>query len=308
VKNTRPVAVNLMTLALVIFLFPATAFAAGSAVAPSKAAASSSATANAPYATGPIDSQYWPAGDSANPNQLAIITDIQLAPSVKLPARVRVPIAQGATIQWAGEILGGVAGADPERTFKIVDGAGGGKYAEFTLEKSRRGQIDGTGGVLKNNGDIVSFASAWIQSVETSSVLLSVRLPAGVSRVKISPQPEGTPQTNMQGESLYAIPVVKLAVGQKQDMSVVYSTNPSGAAPANNNATMVLIALGVLLVGAVGFLAYAIVKQRQNAENAAYEDDTEELDDEDLAADEDVVAEPASGDPAEEDDLDLFTD
>jgi LPXTG-motif cell wall-anchored protein len=274
VKNARVAFAVLGVLVFVACAWPAVTLAASATAVAAKPAASSPATVAAPIAIGPVDAQFWPQGDPTNPNQAAVIADVQLSPSVKLPARVRIPIPKGATVQWAGEILGGDPSADPERTFVVVKGAGGGSYAEFTLQKARRGQIDCSGIQLKTEGEQVSFTSSWVQSTETTAVLLTVRLPAGVSRVTISPKPEGSPQTNMQGESLYALPLLSLPVGQKQDVSVSYSTNPSGTAPATGSSrTAILVVLGVLLVGAVGVLAFAITRQRRNAEDGPDSDD-----------------------------------
>lgn len=297
-KNARISLAAFGALVLVACAWPAMTFAASSPAAATKPAPSSAATVVVPIAIGPVDAQFWPQGDTSNINVVAVIADIQLAPSVKLPARVRIPIATGATVQWAGEILGGDPAADPERTFTVVDGAGGGKYAELTLLKSRRGQIDCSGIPLKVQGEQVTFSSAWVQSVETTSVLLTVRLPAGASRVTISPKPDGNPQTNMNGETLYALPLLSIAVGQKQDVNVGYSTNPSGNAPAGGNSrTVILVVLGVLLVVAVGVLAFAITRQRRNVDDDPDADDS-------APYGSDEPEEPASDDVDESDDVD----
>ena len=233
----------------------------------------------APYVTGRTEVQIWPQADSNIPTQAVVITDVTLPSNTKLPAVVRIPIVPGTTVMWAGESLDGAApDSDPQRQIKEVTGAGGAKYAEFVLSKSLRGQTDAIGLPLKFSGDEVSFSTEWVQSTETSSVLFTVRFPAGSSRIKIDPKPQGEPQTNMSGESLYALPEMKLAPGAKQAIKVSYSTNPSGEkAMSSSSKTAIYVVLGVLLVAAVALLALLFVRgsgRGPDQPNDAQDDET----------------------------------
>ena len=234
----------------------AAATSATSSVAPAAKAA-------APYVTGVTEVQIWPQADSNIPTQAVVITDVTLPSDTKLPATVRIPIVPGTKVMWAGESLDGASpDADPPRQIKEVEGAGGGKYAEFVLSKSFRGQIDSTGIPLTFNSDEIAFSVQWVQSTETSSVLFTVRFPAGSSRVKIDPKPQGDPRTNMAGESLYALPEMKLTSGAKQTISASYSTNPSGEqAVSDTLKTTIYVVLGVLLVAALALLAFLFVRR-----------------------------------------------
>ena len=63
--------------------------------------------------------------------------------TTKLPTTVRVPVPEGATVQWAGEVLGGDLSADPARTYKMIKSPVGGQYAEFTLgADAQSAQVD----------------------------------------------------------------------------------------------------------------------------------------------------------------------
>jgi hypothetical protein len=191
-----------------------------------------------------------------------MIVDVVLDPKVKLPARVRIPVPKGAVVQWAGEILSGDASNDQQREFTIHDGQGG-SYAEFTLTTSRRGQIDAAGIPMTANGNQVSTTVEWVQSVPATSTVFSVRLPAGVSSVAITPAPQGTPQINTAGESLYSLPQQALATGSTTMIKVGYNLTPTGATGApSTNLTAVYLVLGVLLVGAIAIVVYLMARQR----------------------------------------------
>jgi hypothetical protein len=246
--------------ALALLALPALALAAQAA--PGAPAASRTATRTAPLASGPIDAQVWPAQDGKT---TGVIVDVVLDPKVKLPARIRIPVPKGAVVQWAGEILSGDASNDQQREFTIQEGQGG-SYAEFTLTASRRGQIDAAGIPMTANGNQVSTTVEWIQSVPAISTVFSVRLPAGVSSVAITPAPQGTPQINTAGESLYSLPQQALATGSTTVIKVGYNLSPTGAAGASgapsSNLTAVYLVLGVLLVGAIAVVVYLMTRQR----------------------------------------------
>jgi hypothetical protein len=182
-----------------------------SAASPSKAA-----TSSAPLVVGSFDSQFWP----GQGQQAVAIVDVVVDSKAKLPAKVRIPVPVGAVVEWAGEILGGNGDADIQRTFELKTGAGGARYAEFTLSKSHRGQIDTSGIPMTAQGTVVTSKFEFVQSAPSTSTGFSVRVPAGVSDVRIVPTPTGPPQVNSAGESLYTLPEQNLALGAATEVSV----------------------------------------------------------------------------------------
>ncbi len=146
------------------------------------------AAAGAPEAGGDLDLQTW-----SEAGQLIVVTAITVPETVKLPTTVRIPVPEGATVQWAGEILGGELSADPARTYKVIKSPVGGQYAEFTLEQTRSAQVDSAMAVVKVEGDVTSAAFEWIQSVSSPLTSFSVRVPANASNPQITPQPSGQP-------------------------------------------------------------------------------------------------------------------
>lgn len=245
-----------------------------------KAAPTASAVASvvAPVAQGPIDAQVWLTQDAQD---TAVILDVQLDPAVKLPARVRIPVPAGAVVEWAGEIVGQDASSDQQRDFTLHNGAGGGAYAEFTMSVSHRGQIETSGIPITAHGAVVSTEVDFVQSVPASSTIFTVRLPAKISQVNITPTPTGPPDTNSAGESLYLLPAQTLATGASSPIKVSYNTSPPAAARTSGpNLTPAYVVLGVLLVGAVAFVVYLIARQGPDTGDEPEDEDEPEDGDE----------------------------
>ena len=248
---------------------------AAALVAPGAAYAvpSSSATPTAPLVTGDIGIQVSPAEDA---NSTVVLVDLVLNAGVKLPARVRLPIPPGASVSWAGEILGGSAAADVERPFTTGEGIGG-KYAELTLTQSHQAQID-TGGLPRTrNGTAVSTTIEYVQSVPSTSTSFSVRTPPGASDIKITPPTQGAPDSDATGEHLYLMAARALSLGDKVSVSVSYKT--PGTAGSSANQTMLIIVVGVALLAVVIALVF-VQRAREAALDAVESDDV-------LRADED---------------------
>jgi hypothetical protein len=260
-------------------------------------AAAKPAAVTAPLASGPLDAQIWPAQDG----KTVVIVDVTLDPKVQLPARVRIPVPKSAVVEWAGEILSGDASTDKERPFTLQNGQGG-SYAEFTLSVSRRGQIETNGIPMMASGTKLLTQVDWIQSVPSTSTLFTVRIPAQVSAVTIDPKPQGAPETNAVGESLYILPTQNLATGAQSAIKVSYDTAPAAPTPtATLNLTAVYWVLGVLLAGAVALTVYLMSRQNYTgSDDVGYDADDDAVQDQAAEPDDDV----AQGAPGEEEDED----
>jgi len=204
-----------------------------------------------------VDVQIWPQN-----GQTVVIASCQLPPGTKLPALVRIPVVAGANVEWAGEILGADASSDIAREYRLVDGVGG-KYAEFYLTKSLHGQVDSVASTLSVSGTTISTSVDWVQSVTSSETLFSVRLPAGLSEVKITPKPEGEPVENDSGELLYELPSQVLKAGEAQTVTLSYSTVPEVEPDTGLSAnTIIFSLLGVL---GLAIVALVVVVRRRSS-------------------------------------------
>ena len=254
---------GMRTLRLTATVFLAFALAlvfSASALGASATSTSASASASTPVdaaAGGPVDFQIWP----GQAGKTAMITVVEVDAKTKLPVTVRVPVAPGATVEWAGEIMGGPAESDIQRPYKLVQGQGG-QFAELTLTTSHRGQVDAVGFPLKVSKDLATVSVEWVQSVSSPLTTTSVRIPAGVSKVKISPKPEGDPVKNVDGELLYTLKSQSYKPGEKQTIEISYSTIPPVEPAPGSELTPVLIGLGIALVIAV--IAVVILVRRQS--------------------------------------------
>lgn len=222
-------------------------------------AAAGSTTPVKASAGGPTDVQIWPGQEG----QTVVITVVEIDATTKLPATVRIPVMPGTSVQWVGEVLGGDAASDIAQPYKLVQGEGG-QFAEFTLTKSHRGQVDAIGFPVKVSGDVVSVGVDWVQSVSSAITALSVRVPAGASKIEISPKPSGSPVTNDAGESLYSLNPKNFKPGEKEHITVSYSTAPVAPKAAGSELTPVLIGLGIALVVAVVAL-FAVISRNNTA-------------------------------------------
>ena len=185
----------------------------------------------------------------------------------------------GTTVEWAGEILGGQASGDIEQPFKLRTGRGG-QFAEFTLTKSHRGQVDAIGFPLSVADQTVSLSVEYVQSVSSTLTAISVRLPADISEVKISPKPSGEPVVNADRESLYVMNPKPYELGETETIDISYSTVPPVAPAPGSELTPVLIGLGAALVVAVVVVLVLMTRQRQATESVqADEDEDDESDD-----------------------------
>jgi hypothetical protein len=220
------------------------------------------ATTPTPAANGTLDLQTWPEG-----GQLIIVTALEVPDTVKLPAIVRIPVVQGATVNWAGEVLGGDLNADPARKYVIKKSPAGGQYAEFTLEQTRSAQVDASMPGLTINGNSTTGTFEWIQSVSSPFTSFSVRVPPNSSGVVVSPQPSSLPQQNASGESLYSGDPMTLAPGARQKVSFTYTTGAAGAGSSRTGSmnTLIFLLIAALIVAVV---ALVIVASRQRSGGA----------------------------------------
>lgn len=248
-------------------------------------------TTAAPVAPGTVDAQFWMAGAGG---QAISIVSFSVGGSVQLPATVRIPVVTGMTVDWAGEISdSGDISQDIEREYTLKDGDGG-QYVEMELSTFRVGQIDLSGQPMTVSGTDISATFEFVQSVPSDQTGFGVRFPAGASAVNIVPQPVGGPTRNEAGETLYALPETTLQVGEKQTVSVSYSTAGGGGGQTTTDPLdAVLWALVAAVVVAVIGLVWILTSRRPHAasetdaqknDGSQYSDDADaeyEIDDRD---------------------------
>lgn len=217
----------------------------------------------APTVTGALQVQLLLDGE---PGKVLAITSIRLPQDTKLPAMVRVPMPEGAEVIWAGEVLGGDPSVDPARPYRIVKGEGG-DVLEMTLENSRNAQVESNVALVDREGDSASAEVLWVQSATAPATQFSVRFPPASSKHQTTPKYTGAPERNDAGETLYILPEVKLALGEKYPVKATYVLNAELPQPkAAANPSVILYLLLGALVAAVAVLVLAVSRQRNRPE------------------------------------------
>lgn len=266
-----------LALSSAVPVFAATPISPGASSATTGAAQGSAGASEAtasPAKEAPLVSGDMGVQVGVDPGQgtVVVIVGVTLGNSAPLPARVRVPVPTNSAIVWAGEILGGDPGADPQKEYTLATGAGGGQYAEFTLTGSHQGQIEVNAGVLPA-GQSVSAKTTFVQSTPSNTTAFAVRMPSGAQSVHIEPAPVATPEFNDAGESLYTLETKNVPVGTKVDLAFSYTkgapttgASSSSAASTSAQSSMPLI---VLLAGsAIVFLVAAVFIARRSREDS----------------------------------------
>lgn len=218
------------------------------------------AHAAAPVAEGATDVQLWP---GAIAGQLVVIVTVTLDETVELPATVQIPVPEGMEADWAGEILAqGDPADDPQREFTLEQGTGG-QYARMEISESNQAQMEFSGVPLTVSGSEYSATLRYVQTVPTSLVGFSVRLPSGASSVVIDPPAPREPDRNETGETLYTLPSFELNPGAAQSVSVSYvlgDRSPSGVSSESGTVIGILVAM---LAGAIVLLLFVMSRQRK---------------------------------------------
>lgn len=205
----------------------------------------------------------WPGAEAG---KIGVLVQAVIPDTVALPVRVRIPVPEGYTVNWAGEITPNV-GEDLTRAYTTVD-TDKGSYIEIVATESRTVQADYIGSALSVNNGKVSAQLSWEQSVPAQYVTFDVRVPANASMVKIDPAPADDPEKNPEtGEWLYSLESKALAAGEAQPISIAYSTSAGSgfSLDFSNPITIVLLVLVVALVVAVLYVVSSFTKAKGDA-------------------------------------------
>lgn len=211
------------------------------------------------------DVQIWPDADPAEPGMVVLIAGVRLPTATPLPAKVRIPLPEGAEVTWAGEILGPDPSGDISREITMVAGTGG-PSVEFTVSRSRDAQVESLWVPVSAEGDRLSASVRWVQTEPADAVHFSVRMPPGAAQVRIEPPPPRAPEQNLQGERLYTLASKPLKPGEAHTIALSYVPDAAGDArtAAGGPSREVLVAV---LGGAVVLLVLliAVVLRRERA-------------------------------------------
>ncbi len=206
--------------------------------------------------------QLSPAGD---PTAALAVLNVVLDAADPLPQEVSIPAPRGATLLWAGEILGGAPEDDPVHQ-PSLEQVGDMDVYTFTLEQARIGQLELALDPANVSGDTLSTTMTWTNPGDEVLLTASVIAEPGASDIQLSPARSGDVQSNDIGETLHPIEGKRLAEGESYVIEASWTRAPGAAAVVGGGADQDLlpILIGAFLV-AVLLLVVVLVRERTRA-------------------------------------------
>ncbi|HEY3374387.1 MAG TPA: hypothetical protein VGK02_04910 [Candidatus Aquicultor sp.] len=217
------------------------------------------------------DKFYLRAWPEYQTGQVSLLETVVYPQTTPLPIEVKIAMPEGATVNWAGEMLGQVS-QDIQAQPTVVHK---GTYDEvtFALTKSRTGQVETTWSALQINGNDRALNFIWTQQYPANQTIFEFREPSQASDIKMMP-PAATVNTSSDGSKFYETAPINLPVGKTQTYRVTYrrpvkgpsenaqqsqpgsqQQSPQGAQPSGpSTATSILV---MLVAGLIVFMIYA---------------------------------------------------
>ncbi|MGB4441447.1 MAG: hypothetical protein WBJ62_04410 [Coriobacteriia bacterium] len=206
--------------------------------------------------------QYEPAADVS----LLVVTAVA-DPQSPLPITVTVPVPAGATLLWAGEVLGGPTANDPTRetAMETVDDM---DVYTMTIEQAYTAQLELQLPAASASGSRQSAAMTWTNPGDEVPVRASIIVPAGATDVEVSPPVGGEIDTNAEGQTLYPLTGGPLAQGDSMVIEASWATGAAAAAEGQADSTILPVLLGLLVLAVVA-LVIVVVRERTRARRGA---------------------------------------
>lgn len=206
--------------------------------------------------------QLSPAGD---PTGALAVVNVVLDTAEPLPQEVSIPVPHGATLLWAGEILGGAPEDDPARE-PVVTQVGDMDVYTFTLDTAFVGQLEIALDPAQVSGNELSKTMTWTNPGEEVLVTASVIAEPGASNVQVKPARSGDVQSNEIGETLHPLAGVRVATGESYVIEVSWTRGEGAAAVEGEGADQgpLPYLIGALVI-AVLLLAAVLVRERTRA-------------------------------------------
>lgn len=206
--------------------------------------------------------QLSPAGD---PSGALAVVNVVLDAADPLPQEVSIPVPHGATLLWAGEILGGAPEEDPSRQ-PVVAQIGDMDVYTFTLESARVGQVEIALDPARVTDGALSSTMIWTNPGEEVLLRASVVAEAGATDIRLTPPRSGDVQSNDLGETLHPLEGRRLATGESYVIEASW-TRGAAAAPTQGGQSeqgLLPVLIGAFLV-AVLVLVAVIARERTKA-------------------------------------------
>ena len=202
--------------------------------------------------------QLSPAG---GPTGALAVVSVVLDSADALPQTVKVPVPHGATLLWAGEILGGDPADDPVRE-TTVEQVGDMDVYTMTLEQVYVGQLEIALAPARIEGDRLSSTMTWTNPGDEVQLSASVVAEPGASDIEFTPPRAGDVQTNEAGETLHPLERRRVATGESYVIEASWTRGSASAPIASDNDSGMLPYLIGAFVAAVLLLVAVMVRER----------------------------------------------
>ncbi len=203
--------------------------------------------------------QLSPAG---GPTGALAVVNVVIDSAEALPQTVEVPVPHGATLLWAGEILGGDPADDPMRE-TTVEQVGDMDVYTMTLEQVYVGQLEIALAPARIEGDRLSSTMTWTNPGDEVQLSASVVAESGASAIELAPPRAGDVQMNEAGETLHPLERRRVASGESYVIEASWTRGAASAPTADggDGGGMLPYLIGAF-VAAVLLLLAVLVRER----------------------------------------------
>ena len=198
--------------------------------------------------------QFAPTGD---PTSALAIVNALLDPQDALPAEIQIPVPAGATVLWAGEVLGGDPADDPTSTYTVerVDDM---DVYTMTLTQSYTGQMEIALDPASVKGDRVESGFTWVNTGPEVMVNAAVVAETGAADIQVVPARVGDVQSNDIGETLHPLEGRRVATGDSYAITASWERTVANASGATDSPGALPYLLGALLVAILALIAVVV--------------------------------------------------
>ncbi len=206
----------------------------------------------------------------------------EIAEDVTLPAEIVLPVPEGATIEWSGEILGGDAQEDPsvEGRLEQRDGT---NVVVFTLTQSRIGQAEVSFPGAVTAGD-QAFTAAYDMAapVAVESARYAIALPPGGQPTSLpegvlsAPGPQNYTYFYLEAPDVNPGDPITFSMQFTQSAAPVPTDGGTGQPASGEVPTLLIVLIAAALAGAVLVVLAARSRSRGAAGEGAADDEVAE--------------------------------
>lgn len=195
----------------------------------------------------------------------------QLPLDTKLPAQMELAVPRGAQLQWAGELLGGEASADPEAEYtKRTEGDN--DIYTLTLRQAPQAQVEVIApGLVTRTATGGRGQLEWTPIADVDSARISFRIPVSAKITEPAEGAELFPQQS--GYSFYSRQLTDVKKGEPVLFAFAYEVGvPAAGAGVRGTNNQVVPILLLALVVAFGVVVIVSIRRKMAVRRSGHAD------------------------------------